>query len=235
MITFLQCVDRMLRRNGIYGSDSATISGFTGTAYDSAITVARLAVQDELVELTADRIIPREGHTTGTITTTADQRVYFLPSGFVRFFGEARMRNQAKNRWIVEYEGGLSQLQSDLINWDDQRGEPLYWYWEPSTLTSKGIGFWQVPNGTYLISYEYETSVMVQNAADQLPFHSLEEGYAFAEMAARRFRLTYDPPRGVQDFVTLLQSDGTYKTAKARFLQTMKGRNPINQYGSSYF
>lgn len=234
MITFVQCVDRMLRRNGLYGSDSNSVSAFTGTAYDSAITVAKLAVQDELTELVADRVIPREGHTSGTITTAANTRVYSLPSDFIRFYGRAQMRNASKNRWIEEYVGGLSQLQSDIINWDDQRGEPLFWYFEPATTTSRGIGFYQTPNDVYLISYEYEKSVLVTNASDQLPFTTTEEGYAFAEMAARRFKLMYEPAKSVQDLVTLLQSDGTYKSAKSRFLQINKGRNPVNQYGASY-
>lgn len=234
MITFLQTVDRMLRRNGIYGSDATSIAAFTSTAYDSAITMAKLAVQDELVELVSDRVVPREGHTSGTITTVADTRVYSLPSDFIRFYGHALFRNESKNRWIQEYTGGLEQLQSDIINWDDQTGEPLYWYWEPSTTTARGVGFWQTPNDVYRITYEYEKSVMVQNTTDQLPFNTLEEGYAFAEMAARRFKFMFEAPNNINDLVSILQKDGSYKAAKSRLLQLLKGRNPVLQYGHSY-
>jgi hypothetical protein len=70
---------------------------------------------------------------------------------------------------------------------------------------------------------------MVSNSTDTMPFHNLEEFYAFIDMASRRFRflITKQP-------VGELPKDATYSNAKSRLYALMRPTNPSMWYGSRY-
>ncbi len=194
-------------------------------------------MQNELVRLIANRLIPKERNTSGSITFQTDTRTYSLASGFTRFFGVPHFYNAAQNRQIYEYQGGVEKLQVEIFNYATQYGQPNWWYWEPGDTTYKQVGFFLVPSANeagQVWTYDYETSVMVSAATDALPFHNDEENFVFIEMCARRFKYMFEDIKNEADIQNILDKDGSYRSANATLLKLLRGENPSNHYGYRY-
>lgn len=236
-MTFLECINRIFRQNGIIRGDTDTVATFNDTQHNASLNIAIVAVQDELVELTSDRLIPKERVTTGVITLVSNTRSYSLASDFTRFYGEPHFYRAASNRQIYEYPGGLERLQVDIFNYATQYGQPNWWYWEPSTALDKQVGFFLVPGTAEdgeLWTYDYEASVLISNSSDTLPFNNTEEAYAFTNMASRRFKFMFEDVKNEADVTAILMKDVGYKSAKARLMNLLRGQNPARAYGVAY-
>lgn len=230
MATFLDAVNRVLRIEGIIRGDDDDIVAFTETQHASAISLAMIAVQDELSEIVSERLIPYE-KATSTISLIAGTRTYSLISGFIRFFGERpSFYDSTDNVRIYEWAGGEDRLRDQDYQYKTTQGAPSWWYW--SDTTSKEVAFYSVPSSAYngrSLSYDYEKSVMVSNSSDTMPFHNNEEFYAFSGMAARRFNfMRTQQPQG------LLTEDATYNNAKSRLYAFLRPSNPSKHYGFGY-
>lgn len=226
--TFLNAVNRVLRTNTLIRGDDDDVTTFSDTQHNANISVARIAIQDELTEITAERLIDLE-LAEGTLTTSNGARVYDLAADFVRFAGTAFFYKSASNRQLFEYPGGRNGLRSSIFDYKTQSGEPNWWYWEPST--KKKVGFYQVPDGAYTYTYDYERSVYVSVAADEIPLHNQEEADTFCQMAARRFKFMYER---VENLPQALQSDPIYINAKTRLYNLMNYKQPRRAYGRFY-
>lgn len=231
-MNLLEAVNRMFRLNAIIRGDTDEITSFSDIQHNASMNLAIIAVQDELSDLISDHVIDSERVTGSTITTSANTRTYALPAGFLRFYGTPHFRSSVDDRELFEYRGGLVQLQTDVLNWDSQTGEPTWWYWEPTT--SKKVGFFQVPDQAYTFKYEYEGTTMVDTADDELPFHNDEESFAFCQMAARRFKFLFEDVKGEADIQAILEGDRSYLGAKRRLMNLMKPKAPAKSYGYSY-
>lgn len=223
---FVEAVNRVLRSNGRLGADDDDVT-FNDTAQRSTITLARIAIQDELNDLVSDNLIPYEV-TTGTITTSDSSSVYALPTDFVRFYGEpASLYYSTGNRNLFEYPGGLDALRITFPRYAVEKGEPHHWYFFPTT--TKRVAFWQVPSGIYTYSFLYEKSVAVTDSTDTLPFHTEPEAQTFCQAAGRRFKAMIEESSDVERFIL---ADPSYTTARTRLMAMMKGRNPYSRYGT---
>lgn len=234
-MTFLECINRILRQNAIIRGDTDPVATFSDTQHNASLNIGILAVQDELISLIADRLIPSERKTSGSITFTTNTRTYALATDFIRFYGHPHFYRAAENRQIYEYPGGLENLQVDIWNYATQYGAPIWFYWEPDT--TKKVGFFQVPSSSEngeVWTYEYEGSVMVDSASDSLPFHNDEEAYSFSVMAGRRFKYMFEDVKNEVDIAAILDKDLTYKTAKATLYKLIRGQNPNRSYGAVY-
>jgi hypothetical protein len=234
-MTLLQCVNRILRLNGQIRGDTDEISTFSDTQHNASLNLAIVAVQNELVRLVADRLIPYERQTSGTVTLATATRTYSLASDFTRFYGVPHFYDSDGNRQIYEYPGGLEALQIDHYTYATDSGDVNWFYQEPTT--SKKVGFFQVPssgeNGKVL-TYEYEGSVLVDSVSDTIPFHNDEEAYMFTEMASRRFKYLWEDVKNELDIQAVLDKDGTWRSSKAMLMALMKGYKPVRRYGTSY-
>ena len=233
-MTFLECVNRILRLNGQIRGDTDTIATFSETQHNAATQIAIIAVQDELADLIADRMIPYEV-TSGTITLQTNTVSYTLASNFIRFYGEPHFYREASGRQIYEYPGGREKLQIDVFNYETQYGQPNWFYWYPTT--TKKVGFFQVPSSAedaQLWTYEYEKSVMVSVAADTIPLHNTEEANAFTQMAGRRHKFMFEDASGKTDIQNVLDQDVTYSRAKGRLMSLIVGQNPSRKYIHGY-
>jgi len=228
---FVDAVNRIFRQNGILRGDTDTITTFADTAHSSTIQIAIFAVENELVELVSDRLLPKERSTSGSLSLSASTRTYSLATDFTRFYGTPHFYDATNGREIFEYKGGLVKLQTDIYTYATQSGYPNEWYWEPGNTTYKQVGFFPVPDGTYTLTYDYEASVLISAYTDNLPFHNDEENYTFCEMAGRRFKFMFEDTKNEADISTILYKDLTYKTAKARLMNLLKGQNPSRSYG----
>lgn len=226
--TFLDAVNRVLRTNGIIKGDDDNVATFSDTQHNATLNLAQIAIQDELAEMTADKLFPLE-KATGTIATSVGARVYDLAADFVQFYADALVYDSANNRQLYQYPGGEKRLRVSIFDYKTQAGDPNWWYLEQST--KKQIAFFQVPNVAKTYSYDYERSVYVTVAADEIPLHTNEEAHAFCAAASRRFKYLFE---NAQNLEGVLKQDASYTSAKARLLRLIKGMNPGSTYGSSY-
>lgn len=236
-MTFLECVNRILRLNAIIRGDTDTVSSFSSTQHNASLNLAIIAAQDELTNIIAERLIPKERSTSGSITLSTNTRTYDLASDFIRFYGLPHFYNASQNRQIYEYPGGLQKLQVEIYNYATQYGQPNWWYWEPVDSNNKKVGFFLVPSSaedSEVWTYDYETSVMITDVSDNLPFHSTEENNSFTGMAARRFKYMFEDVKNEADIVSILDRDQTYKRYKTTLLKLIKGQNPAKNYGCVY-
>lgn len=235
MATFIDTVNRVFRINSVIGGDDDDITTFSDAQHVATLQLAKIAIQSTLTELVTDRLIPYE-EADGTITLVTDQRVYALPSDFIRFKGERPFllkldgSNNSDNITVIKYPGGEEQLRRSILDYREQSGEPHWWYEIEST--TKQIGLYQVPDSSVNgVSYRfpYEKSVYVTLSVDTMPFHNEQEADAFADMAARRFQFlfTKQPIEG-------LERDSVYAAGKTNLINLMRQTNPTRKYGYSY-
>lgn len=236
-MTFLECINRILRSNAIIRGDTDTVATFNDVQHNASLNVGIVAVQNELIKLIAERLIPKERNTSGSITFVTDTRTYDLATGFTRFYGEPHFFNSTQNRQIYEYPGGLEKLQVEIFNYATQYGQPNWWYWEPTNSTLKKVGFFLVPSSAengQVWTYDYEASVMVTASSDNLPFHNDEENFTFTEMAGRRFKFMFEDVKNEADIQRILEADTSYRSAKSTLLKLLRGQNPSPCYGYRY-
>jgi len=210
--------------------DDDDITSFSETQHAAYISLAKIAIQDELSEIVSERLIPYE-KTSATITLASGTRTYSLAADFVRFFGSnPSFYDSTDNTRIYEFHGGEDKLRDFDYLYKTNTGAPNWWYWDNTT--TKSVGFYSVPNATYdtrSLQYDYEKSVMVSDATDTLPLHNNEEFYSFAQAATRRFDfMRSKQPQG------LLTEDATYNNAKARLYAFLRQTNPSKHYGYHY-
>jgi hypothetical protein len=230
MSTFIQAVNRLLRINTIISGDDDDITTFSDSQHAADISLAQIAIQSELTEVISDRLIGYEKDS-DSITLLTGTRTYALDSGFIRFYGKnPSFYDSTDNVRYYEYNGGEDVLRDFDYLYKTTQGGPIWWYWVDTT--SKTVGFYNVPSSAFnnrSLSYDFETSVMVTNSSDTMPFHNVEEFYTFIDMASRRFRflITKQP-------VGELPKDATYSNAKSRLYALMRPTNPSMWYGSRY-
>jgi hypothetical protein len=85
-----------------------------------------------------------------------------------------------------------------------------------------------------VLSYEYEGSVLIDDASDVLPFPNSEEDYMFTEMAARRFKFMYEDVKNELDIQAVLEKDTTYRSSKAMLMALIRGYKPRRSYSNHY-
>ena len=147
----------------------------------------------------------------------------------MQFYATALFYDSANNRHLYQYPGGEKRLRMTIFDYKTQAGDPNWWYLEAAS--KKQIAFYQVPNVAKTYTYDYERSVYVTVAADDIPLHSNEEAHAFCAAASRRFKFLFE---NAQNLEGVLKQDASYLGAKARLLRLIKGMNPSKSYGSSY-
>lgn len=228
--TFLDAVNRILRINTLIRGDDDNVTTFSDTQHAANIQLAMISVQDELIELSAgpEHLLDLE-FATGTLTTSNGQRIYSLASNFIRFSEKALFYDASRNYHLPEFPGGRRRLKQAIPNYQSQSGNPNWWYWEPST--NKSVAFYLVPDGTYTLTYDYERSVMVDLATDELPFQTSEEAYTFCTLAARRFKFMFERAENLQ---VSLPADAIYRHAYSRLRSLLRPTNPPKGYGRVY-
>ena len=233
-MTLLECVTRILRSNGIIRGDTDAPTAFTDTNHNASMQLAIVAVQDELANLVADKLVPYE-KTSATISLATSTRTYALETDFINFYGFPHFYDSTDNRMIPMYPGGQEALQLANQQYLTQTGTPTWWYWEPAT--TKKVGFYLVPDSTLngrSLTYHYEKSVYVSSASDTMPFHNNEEANTFSQMAGRRFKFMFEDVDNKQDIVGILDNDVSYRAARGTLIRLMRGTNAPGYYGAAY-
>lgn len=226
-MTFLEAVTRIMRAETIIRGDTDEPTSFSDLQHGATISLAQIAIQDELNELISDQAIPYEHTTTGSIVTVAGTRSYSLPNDFVRMFGNGVLYEPITNNILEEYPGGEARLQTVYYDYKAAQSDPQRWYFDATT--TKKIAFWPVPQGSKTYTFDYEKDVSVTNAGDTLPFHNAMEAQAFCRLAARRFKLLY---QGMD--AAMIAGDPERMMAKATVMNLVVGKNPSGRYAPVY-
>jgi len=229
-MTFLEAINRIFRANGIIQGDTDEITSFSDTQHRATTQLAIIACQDEIIDLASRKMIGNE-RSSGTISLVASTRAYTLAADFISFEGTPHFKDST-GQFLFEYPGGLNQLRILDPNWDTQTGTAIYWYWDSTT--SKRVGFYPVPDESDTLTYPYEASILIDDAGDNLPFHSSEENYMFCQMAGRRFKFMFETADKPQDIQAILDNDVSYNRSKAALYRLMKGQEASSYYGHYY-
>lgn len=224
-MTFLGGVNRLLRASGILRGDDDEMANFSSLQHNAAMNLAIIAIQSELADLVADRLIPYE-KTSASIVTVSGTRTYALESDFVRFYGQIPFLYCSADN-VQIFERDVDTLRHEVYDYKTQSGDPIFWYWEAST--TKQIGLYPVPDEAKTYDYDYEKDVTVTASTDVLPFHTETESRAFIDLTMMRFKLmlTRQP-------VDALRGSADRMEARARLLNLMRPTDANMRYGSRY-
>jgi hypothetical protein len=226
-VTFLEAVTRIMRAEGILRGDTDAPTSFSDLQHGATISLAQIAIQDELNELVSDSLIPYEHAPDGSIVTIAGTRSYSLPTNFVQMFGRGVLYDATSNVLLYEFPGGEARLAVSYYDYKTAQSTPQYWYFDATT--TKKIAFWPVPQGSVTYIFDYEKDVSVTNASDTMPFHNNMEAQAFCRLAARRFKLLY---QGLD--AAAIAADPERVAAKATVMSLITGKNPSSRYAPVY-
>lgn len=230
-MTFLELVNRMLRQNGLIRGDTDTLTSFSDTNHNSTSQIAQIAVQSEISELSSRGLLPYQHTIQASIALATSTRSYSLPAAFIQLWGDPPFfLDTTQNYRVFEYPGGENQLRNDVTTYRTQAGAPIWWYQELGQ--SQKISFFPVPDASVngrSLSYDYEASVNVLLSSDTVPLPTVDQQYAFCDMAVRRFKLLFE---GKID--TPVDSDPIYREARARLYALIKGKQAAQRYGAVY-
>jgi hypothetical protein len=230
-MTFLGAVNRMLTINGFIRGDTDTLSAFTDTNHASTSSIAQIAVQNEITELSSKGLLPYQHKTTGSISLVNGTRTYDLASDFVQLWGQDPFFYDATSNYQIRaYPGGEDELRASIYTYRTQSGYPISFYFELGT--GQQVSFFPVPgsgeNGRAL-TYDYSASVNVSASSDTIPFATADQQYAFVEMASRRFKYLFEGKTSVA-----MDTDPVYREARARLFALLKWKQQPRSYGRSY-
>lgn len=229
---FIGAVNRVLRINQIIAGDDDAIASFSEDQHRTTIELAKIAVQEELINLISEKSLPAE-RKVGEIITVAGTRVYNLPTNFLRFFGKQPYMRSTQNptRYIYEFEGGYENVRHVDHNWDtNESNEPYAWYFEPNNAQPKQVGFIQIPNVSLTYNFDYESHALVESEVDTLPFQNELENTAFSSMAARRFLMNDG-----QLTVSTLDEDPIWSNQKSSLMRLIRPTEKKNKYGRGHY
>lgn len=228
---FIDCVNRILRINGMIRGDTDTIATFADTAHNSSSQIAQIAIQQEITELSSRGKFPQQHKITSTLSMVTNQRTYSLPSDFIQLWGDVAFFYDGVAQFtILQYPGGENKLRTDILTYRTDPGYPLWFYFELSS--TQQVSFYPVPdaqrNGLSL-AFDYSASVNVSNSTDLIPLQTTDQLYAFTDMAARRFKFLFE---GKVDIP--IGQDEVYREARSRLFALLGWKQPSTRYGKIY-
>lgn len=228
---FIDCVNAMLRINGIIRGDTDPLTTFSDTNHNSTSQIAQIAVQQEIAQLTARGLLPYQHKTNGTLTMATATRSYALPSDFIQLWGEPPFFYDPIAQFqVLQFPGGEDNLRDTIMTYRTDAGYPLWWYFELGT--TQQVSFYPVPDAQrngLVLDFDYSAAVNVVNSTDTIPLSTTDQQSVFTMMAARRFKFLYE---GKVD--QPVEDDAVYREARAGLFALIKGKQPATKYGSIY-
>lgn len=209
--------------------DDDDMTSFSQTQHSATISLAKIAVEDQIASLVSEQILPLE-EAQGTLSLVASQRVYALASDFVRmqenYFVEIDGSGVSENSIIPEYKGGESAIRADIWDYQDVTGSPTCFY--HTNGSSKSVGFYRVPIEAQDLRYYYEKDVLVSVEADTLPFQTNIESNTFVRMASRHFELLLE---GTSDLAAF-ENDPVIISLRGTLSSLLNPRKQPERYGN---
>lgn len=230
-MSFLDCVNRILRVNGLIRGDTDPLVSFSDTTHNATSQIAQIAVQTELSELTGRGLLPYQHKEQQALTLVTSTRTYAFPADFVQMWGDPPFFYDPKqNNEIFEYPGGEDALRRSIYTYRTDPGYPLWFYFILDT--AQTVAFYPVPdadrNGT-VFRYDYSASANVLSETDVIPLYTTDQQYAFTNAAGRRFKFLFE---GKPE--TDLEKDANYRSARSTLFSLLGKKQPSRRYGHAY-
>lgn len=239
-MNFLTSVNRVLRSESVIAGDDADITSFSDTQHEAAISLAKIAIQDELTDLVANDFVELE-QANSTITLVQGQQVYNLASNFVRFMDSSPFLLKVDGSGVSQNEFATfdteANIRRSVLDYRTAEGSPTRFYFTaPTSGTTRAIGVFNVPDASGdIYRYDYEKDVSVTLGTDTLPFTSTLEGNTFVRIAARRFKYMF-ATKNVREglFPNGIEKDPVILSSRATLFQLMSGVKADGEYGRQY-
>lgn len=230
-MSFLACVNRILRANGLIRGDTDALVSFSDTTHNATSQIAQIAVQTEISELTGRSLLPYQHKEQQTLTLVTNQRTYAFPADFVQMWGDPPLfYDPSQNNQIFAYPGGEDALRRSIYTYRTDPGYPLWFYFILDT--AQTVAFYPVPdaerNGR-VFKYDYSSSANVLSETDVIPLYSADQQYAFANAAGRRFKFLFEGKPDAD-----MEKDPPYRSARATLFRLLGKKQPANRYGHAY-
>lgn len=230
-MSFLDCVNRILRIQGFIRGDTDPLTSFSDSSHNSSSAIAQIAVQEEIADLTGRGLLPYQKKEQQTITLATGTRTYSLPSDFTQMWGDPPLfYDSAQNNQIFEYPGDEKRLSMDILTYRTDSGYPMFFYFPDGT--TRTVAFYPVPDSSIngkALTYDYLASVNVSASSDTIPLTTTDQQYAFARAASRRFKFLYEGKTD-QD----INKDAVYLDARSTLFALLKNKKPAGHYGKNY-
>lgn len=171
--TFLQFVNRVLKRTGDIAGDAGDISSFTDSARQTTIDVIIQITDEAIHEMYAFGALVGEIEE-DSIALVTDQNDYDRPNDFEALAGKTyRSRclvNAENNNRLYEYPGGFDKLFTDQPDPTNFTGQPSHFVFNPIT---DEFRINTLPTSTEngdVYKYLYEKRIALTKTGDTFPF-----------------------------------------------------------------
>ena len=236
---FVDAVNRVLVIEGVLGGDDDDITSFSSTQHASTIRTAKVAIQHELTYLTSHKFIPYE-RDQAVLSVLTGQRLWAPESDFVQFDGIPRLQQLDVSlvpigSWVSLYPGGEQQIQSDYHRYQEDLGNPI-WFYETNSMDTHRFGLYPLPSENRSYRYYFQKDVSVTNETDILPFFTEPQAQAFTMVAAERFKfLRLNQEERVRQYgSTPIDDSPVIEAHRAHLLRRIGIKDPPKGYGRRY-
>jgi hypothetical protein len=179
--TFMDGINRLLKRVGVIQGDTGDLSSFTDSAHQVDIDVGIQSFNELIHEYYSrdmfDGEVAEGSITLVTATTSATDalapREYALATDFERMTGDRDqriLRNETNNFVIKEHKGGYAQLKVDQIDPSDFNGQPTSWVINPIRGVLEINTNPQAGESGDVYKYLYDKRIALTATGDLFPF-----------------------------------------------------------------
>ena len=234
MSDYLAAVNTILSVEGVISADDDPITAFSASQHAASIRLAKRAITQELAYLVSRDFLNYER---ADAVLTVSARTANLASDFIRMQDEHPIlietdaSGTSEGTYITEV--AEEKLRRTDLKYRENTGKPYHWYWEGAS--SKTLGFYLVPDGTYYYRYYYEKELTVSVESDVMPFVTETEVELFLDAAGRRFKYLRSSPQVREGlFPRGLAEDEVINDARAAILQLNRHKPAPTTYGRRF-
>ena len=166
--TFLQAVNKVLRRVGNIQGDAGELTTFTDSAKQTDIDVCK-DVWNELIHEYYSRGLFSKGTDEGQFALATDTREYPLEATF-EIMAADELTNASSNYILRPYPGGWEQMRKDQPDPTDFTGQPMFWV---INSTTGDLRIDTDPTSTQsgdIYKYIFTRRISLSNTTDLFPF-----------------------------------------------------------------
>lgn len=166
--TFLQAVNKTLKRVRVVHGDAGELTSFVDTARQENIDIAR-DIWNELIHELFNLNIFSRGAEIGQFVLVTDIREYDLEPNFEQMASDI-IRNESETWFLKPYRGGYLQMWEDQIDPSDFEGQPRAWSINPSSNMIRVDTTPKADQNGDIYKYLYNRRLFLDDTGDAFPF-----------------------------------------------------------------
>lgn len=167
-LTFLQAVNKTLKRVGVVHGDAGELTNFVDTARQENIDIT-IDIWNDLIQQLYTLELFSKGTEVGQFILVADVREYDLEPDFEQMASEI-IRNESSTWFLKPYPGGYLKMWEDQIDPSDFEGQPLSWAINTSTNLIRVSSTPTANQSGDIYKYLYHKRLSLEGTGDTFPF-----------------------------------------------------------------